>query len=400
MNLLTIEGAKSDSCASRRFALRNAQATIRPDARAVNTPTAIAQSWIGTTVYSRLCRTYDREKQTQPCAVCRGERHPRSRQPTAMHVRARTAAANRPTGLSAPALAKHTQLEAAEYLTRQSIAGAEWARRTRGATLLLDYFPLGDETDHLMYGIVAPDGPMHDTAITNAVVRVRARARQLVDRRLAELQALVEGDRGAMLLVSGDHGMRATWRVFRPNVTLAEAGLLTTDTSGVPMLSRTEALSPNGYFISINSTTHRGGIVPLDSAGQVVAAVIRALRAVRDADGEPVVIGAWTAAQLDSLGAGGAAGGDVYFELARGYRSSWDARGAVTAPASVDAGHGFLSTAADMRTVFCAYGDAFLARRTSPARTIDAAPTVAEWIGIRAPSDARGRSRLGDLLPR
>jgi hypothetical protein len=151
-----------------------------------------------------------------------------------MHVRARTAAANRPTGLSAPALAKHTQLEAAEYLTRQSIAGAEWARRTRGATLLLDYFPLGDETDHLMYGIVAPDGPMHDTAITNAVVRVRARARQLVDRRLAELQALVEGDRGAMLLVSGDHGMRATWRVFRPNVTLAEAGLLTTDTSGVP----------------------------------------------------------------------------------------------------------------------------------------------------------------------
>jgi len=291
-------------------------------------------------------------------------------------------------------------LEAAEYLTRQSIAGAEWAWRTRGATLLLDYFPLGDETDHLMYGIVASDGPMHDTAITNAVARVRARAWQLVDRRLAELQALVEGDRGAMLLVSGDHGMRATWRVFRPNVALAEAGLLTTGTSGVPMLSRTVALSPNGYFISINSTTHRGGIVPLDSAGQVVAAVIRALRAVRDADGEPVVIGAWTAAQLDSLGAGGAAGGDVYFELARGYRSSWDARGAVTAPASVDAGHGFLSTAADMRTVFCAYGDAFPARRTSPARTIDAAPTVAEWIGIRAPRDARGRSRLGDLLPR
>jgi hypothetical protein len=291
-------------------------------------------------------------------------------------------------------------LDAAEYQTRQSIRGAEWAWRTRDATLLLDYFPLGDETDHMFYGIVSPDGPPREAALVSAIGRVRTRAWQLVDRRLGALQEMVAGEAGAMLLVSGDHGMRTTWRTFRPNVALADAWLVARDDEGRPVLRGTRALSANGYYIRINTTAHREGIVPPDSAAAVARAVIAALRAVRDSAGTAVVTGAWTAAELDSLGAGGPAGGDVYFELAPGYRSSWDTRGPVTGPSPVDGGHGFLSTAPDMHTVLCAYGDGIAPRRTGPARTIDAAPTVAEWLGMPAPRDARGRSLLSELLGR
>jgi hypothetical protein len=291
-------------------------------------------------------------------------------------------------------------LDAAEYQTRQSIRGSEWAWRIRDATLLLDYFPLGDETDHMFYGIVSFDGPPRDPALVSAIRRVRARAWQLVDRRLGDLQELVAGDANAMLLVSGDHGMRTTWRTFRPNVALADARLLARDDNGRPVLGGTRALSANGYYIKINTTAHREGIVPPDSADEVARAVIAALRSVRDSAGTAVVTGAWIAAELDSLGVGGAAGGDVYFELAPGYRSSWDTRGPVTTSSPIEGGHGFRSTAPDMQTVLCAYGEGIAPRRTGPVRTIDAAPTVAEWLGMPAPRDARGRSVLSELLGR
>ena len=290
-------------------------------------------------------------------------------------------------------------LDAAEYATRQSIRGADWSWRTRRPRLLLDYFALGDETDHLLYGTVSPDGPPRDPALVAATARVRTRAWQLVDRRLAALQALVDDEPSALLLVSGDHGMRATWRAFRVNVALADAGLLRLD-GGRIALDRTHALSPNGYWINVNDTRHRGGIVPPDSADAVAMRAIAVLRAVRGSDGEAVVTGAWTAAELDSLGAGGPAGGDVYFELGPGYSVSRDLRGPVTSMGAVMASHGFLSTAPDMRTVLCAFGRAAAPRRAGPTRTIDAAPTIAEWIGMPAPRDARGRSRLGELLGR
>jgi predicted AlkP superfamily phosphohydrolase/phosphomutase len=291
-------------------------------------------------------------------------------------------------------------LDAAEYQTRQTMRGSEWAWRTRGAALLLDYFSLGDETDHLMYGIVSSEGPAHDPALVAAVSRVRTRAWELVDLRLGALQQLVAGDADAILVVSGDHGMRTTWRTFRPNVALADAGLLERDGTGRPVLARTQALTTNGNFININDDHHLGGIVRQDSVAAVAARVIAALLAVRGDDAEPVVTAAWTAAELDSLGAGGPAGGDVYYELASGYRFSWDSRGAVTSPATLDAGHGFLPTSPDMHTVLCAMSDGIAPRRIGPARTIDAAPTVAEWIGIPAPRNARGRSLVAELLGR
>jgi hypothetical protein len=291
-------------------------------------------------------------------------------------------------------------LETAELVTRQFIRGSEWAWREVRPSLLVDYFPLGDEVDHAFYGWTARESPHWAPETAARAQAVREHAWALVDLRLGHLRGLVAADPAAALFVSGDHGMRATWRTFRPNVALAAAGLLATDAGGRIDLAWTRALSPNGYWVSVNRTAWRGGIVPPAEEAAAVAAAERALLAARDEAGRPVVTRIWRAAEHDSLGLGGPVGGDLYYETAEGFRWSGDPRGPVAGPSGADAGHGFPSVASDMWTVLCAEGAAFGPRRIGPGRTIDATPTVAEWLGIPAPADARGRSLLAALLGR
>ena len=62
--------------------------------------------------------------------------------------------------------------------------------------------------------------------------------------------------------------------------------------------------------------------------------------------------------------------------------------------------HGYPSIRADMQTVFCMAGAAVTPHRLPPGRATDVAPSVAEWLGMRPPADAVGRSILGALLGR
>jgi hypothetical protein len=288
-------------------------------------------------------------------------------------------------------------LESLELLTRQSMLGVEWAWQELGASLLLDYFPLIDEIEHIWYGYMSRDTPHHDAALAQRIQQVRQRAWMLADMRMGHLLRLVAASPDAALFVSGDHGMRPTWRTFRPNVALIRAGLLTLDTAGRIDLARTRALSPNGYWVVVNSTDWRGGIVTPSEAPAVLAAAERALLDARGSDGNRVVTRLWRAAEHDSLGMGGPVGGELYFSLADGYYWSRDTRGPLTSDASPSGNHGFPPVERDMYTVLCAYGRAFGPKRIGPARTIDAAPTVAAWLGVRAPRQAVGRSRLREL---
>lgn len=291
-------------------------------------------------------------------------------------------------------------LETAELLTRQSMRGVEWLWNTHRPTLLLDYFPLIDNFEHAVYGYVDPASPRYDAAIASRVQELRRRAWALADLRLAHLRRLqrAAGLSTTALFVSGDHGMRSLWRTFRPNVALARAGLLATDTAGRIDLSRTRALSPNGYWVNANRVAWEGGIVQQAEEASVLAAAEQALLAARGIDGAPVVTRVFRAAEHDSLGLGGPVGGDLYYELGPGYSWTSSARGAVVEEMpEPDANHGFPSVSPDMYTVLCTEGLAFPARRLGPARTIDVAPTVAEWLGITPPSTARGRSLLGEL---
>jgi hypothetical protein len=297
--------------------------------------------------------------------------------------------------------AERRYLETAELVTRQFMAGTEWAWRTRRPALLLDYFPMIDEVDHQLLGLVTPGAPGYDAGVAARLQEVRATVWALADLRLAALRALAGGDRDAALFVSGDHGMRPVWHEFRPNVALARAGLLATDAAGRVDVARSRALSTNGYYVALNRRAWKHGTVTPAEERAVLDSAARALLAARGPDGQPIVTRLWRATDTDTLGLGGPAGGDLYYELAAGYGFSARARGDEGAPLDRPGGsHGFPSVAGDMRTVLCASGAGIAARRTAPARTIDAAPTVSEWLGIHPPAHAVGRSRLAELLER
>jgi hypothetical protein len=138
--------------------------------------------------------------------------------------------------------------------------------------------------------------------------------------------------------------------------------------------------------------------VPPAEEASVLREAEQALLAARGADWAPVVTRIFRAAEHDSLGLGGPIGGDLYYEVAPGYSWTSSARGPVVDPtADADANHGFPSVSPDMYTVFCAEAVAFPPRRLGPARTIDVAPTVAEWLGIKPPPTVKGRSLLREF---
>jgi hypothetical protein len=293
-------------------------------------------------------------------------------------------------------------LESQELVTRQFMRGSEWGWSEMGAELLTDYFPLGDETDHRWFGLVDRSTPKYDPKIGEPLREMRERSWQLVDLRLGHLRELVSrsvaAGEEAALFVTGDHGMRSTWRIFRPNAALREAGLLELDTAGRVDPARSRAVAPTGYFVSLNRTAWRSGTVSPADEARVLAEAERALLAARTPEGTPIVTRIFRASADDSLGLGGPVGGDLYFETAPGYRWTWRGDGPVSEEGALDAGHGFASTAPDMHTVFCAYGPAFAPRRIPGMLVIHAAPTVSEWLGASPPAHARGRSVLSDLL--
>lgn len=292
--------------------------------------------------------------------------------------------------------AERRWLETAELMTRESIRGAQWMWRSRQPRLFLDYFALGDDTDHTFWGIVSRESAGYDAAVARTAQAVRAHAWALVDRRVAAVREMASAS-GAALFVSGDHGMRATWRTFRANVLLARAGLLALGANGQIDLSRSAAVSPNGYWISVNRVAWRDGIVSPAREREVIDSVSAILRSAHGPDGQPIVSRIYVATEHDSLGLGGPTGGDVYFGLAEGYSYDGGTSGDVTGVSGARGAHGFPSVDADMHTALCASGPGFSAHRLPPARTIDLAPTVLEWVGVEPAVTVRGRSLLDGM---
>ena len=292
--------------------------------------------------------------------------------------------------------AEERVLETAELMTRQWERGAEWMWRHGDPTLFLDYFPLGDTSDHQLLGYLNEAWPDFDPALAAEVGAFRARLWNLVDRRVRHVRELAQ-EAGAPFFLMGDHGMRTSWYQFLPNRALAEAGLLFLDDDGNIDLSRTRAVSPNGYWITVNSTEFREGIVPFDEIPSVVAEARAALEAVRGPDGNPVVTRTFTPEEYPEFGLGGAAGGDLYFGTAPGYRWSWRHWGEAVELAGIWGSHGFPPDEPDMFTVFCAEGPGFSPKRIPARPTTVMAPTLADVVGLPAPRDAVGTSVLDEL---
>jgi predicted AlkP superfamily phosphohydrolase/phosphomutase len=286
-------------------------------------------------------------------------------------------------------------LETAELQTRQFIRGSRWVWQHRRPDLQTEYFSLGDGLDHTWLGLVTPTVPGVTREIAERVGAMRNRGWSLVDARLAALDSLAR-DGGALLVVAGDHGMRPTWKAFNVNSLLRDGGLLVTrgDDPRRPDLARSRALSPTGYFVNLNHRARKDGIVAPAEAEPVADSVVALLASLRGPDGSRVVPRTWRPVPDDSLGIGGAAGGDVYFSLAPGYAYSATLADSVITGREPHGSHGHPSIERDMLTVLCAIGPGVGGRRLPTARIIDAAPTVSSWLRIGPPLDARGVSLL------
>lgn len=295
-------------------------------------------------------------------------------------------------------IAERRYLETAELITRQFMRGAEWLWNEKSAEFMLDYFPLSDAIDHTVLGYLEESAPMYDEVLAEKIKSFRADVWGYTDMRVRHLMDLA-AEKNAAFFITGDHGMRSSWNVFNPNAALKDAGLLVLTDEGEIDLSQTKALAPNGYWITINTEEWSEGIVPLDERDEVILAVKEALSNVLTAEGESVVTKIYTAEEYPDLGLGGQAGGDVYWGLKEGFRSSFSTRATDAIEESdLRTGHGFPSTDPDMYTAFCAQGGGFTTNRINGVKTIDIAPTVADYLGISAPRDAKGVSVLEKLM--
>jgi len=291
--------------------------------------------------------------------------------------------------------AEYRYLETAELLTRQLMRGTDWGWRTYRPELAIDYFPYPDEALHTFLGYADPATPGVSNAARENAARMLKRTYALIDLRLEQMRRLASSEPNTRLFVTGEHGMRPTWLGFKPNVALREAGILHADSAGNIDLARTQAAATRGGWISVNRVGRKGGIVPRDSVDAVLARVEQVLRAVRDSAGTPIITEIFRAGSPagDSLGIGGPTGGDLYFGLAPGYYWGPVVTGAMVVPLAFPMGeHGFPSLDHDMRPLGCMVEAGVAGKRIGMIRSIDLAPSVADWLGIRAPADARGNS--------
>jgi predicted AlkP superfamily pyrophosphatase or phosphodiesterase len=289
--------------------------------------------------------------------------------------------------------AERRYLETVGLVARQFTRLADFALDRTARDLLVTYLPYPDEALHVWRGYLEPSLPGHDAALA-------ARLRPFLDEVLKVADAYVghlaaRADARTILAVAGDHGMGGASRLLRPNVALAQAGLLALDPRGAIDLARTKAVyfPGNSVFVLLNRKSRAGGVVAPEEEDAVRAAVAAALGAVRDpASGRPVVLELLdprTAGQEPSFG--GPTGGDLYLSLLPGYDVSASTTGAVVEEIAPRGMHGLDPRRNEMQAGFVVAGPGVAAGADLGAiRQIDVAPTLAALLGLEPPAQATG----------
>lgn len=285
-----------------------------------------------------------------------------------------------------------------EFLKR----GTRYALRRWNPDLLFHYTPWSDSAGHTWMGVLDPGSPRYDRAVAGRLWPYYAQVFALQDAWLGEI--IDAAGQGAVVCLVSDHGMEGVGKTFSPNAVLEKSGLLARATDGAIDLARTKIAAPpwGDYFVSVNGADWKNGIVAAQEREAVLRAATDALLAATDPEtGRRVVTAVFRPGQVLDLGIGGAAGGDLYLDLAPGYvpTSQLLAQAVETRPSPIGTGmHGFFPLRQRMQAI-CYLGGAGVARgRQIPGiRQIDIAPTLARLLGIPAPKDARGHV-LGDVF--
>jgi len=254
--------------------------------------------------------------------------------------------------------------------------------------LSFHYTPMSDSAGHMLYGAFFPGGKPVTGNIADKLWDVYARVLELQDDWLGDILKTVQGE--AIVSVTGDHGMEGNHSTLFLNKALADAGLLAWDDKGQIDLSKTKIMVPpwSDFFLVVNSTDRKNGIVKPEDKEAVVELARQALGGLKDPrTGQAVVVGLMDPTTHVGFGIGGKNGGDLYVEPAPGYYPSNRKSDSLVADLGpIGAGnHGFLPMRRSMQTVLYAMGPGLPRKNLGAIRQIDVMPFLAEKIGVTFP---------------
>ncbi len=235
-------------------------------------------------------------------------------------------------------LAERRLLETLELHARQTMRHTRALDAEFSPRLLVDYLSTADDMLHAWWGLAA--------AGDSFLERYRRWGFQIVDWRIGELKQMMRP--GDSIVVVSDHGMGAVNKELRVNSLLRELGY------------RDRVAAQDHFLI----TEPRGNLALLEEVRGKLA-LFR--------DNGTSVFGDWLRPNEAGakFGIGGAAGGDLYFDLAPGYKAVNDeTKGAVTALAEPKGEHGPLPTRPEILALFIANGPR-VGQHPLPVRSVD-----------------------------
>jgi predicted AlkP superfamily phosphohydrolase/phosphomutase len=208
-------------------------------------------------------------------------------------------------------------VETIALVTRQFARLNDFAFERTPWDLLVTYLPFPDEALHRWYGVLDPTLAGHDPELARRVRPFLDRVLAIVDAYVGQVAERAGSD--AIVAVASDHGMTSDTRYFKPNVALAQAGLLALDAAGRIDLARTKAVyfPGNSGYVVINRQGRPGGLVPPADEEDVRRRVAAALTSYKDpAAGRPLGVTV-TDVRVPPSGPklGGPHAGDLFVEV-------------------------------------------------------------------------------------
>jgi predicted AlkP superfamily phosphohydrolase/phosphomutase len=179
---------------------------------------------------------------------------------------------------------------------------------------------------------------------------------QIIDERVTQLSQLLK-EEDHMVVVS-DHGMTAMHTELRINKLLEELG----------------------YKGRVAAQDHF--LIAKDKDPAILEEVKQKLDSFRDGETKVFTEWFWPKEAATKFGIGGPFGGDLYFDLAPGYKStSGTSKPTIQKLEKVKGEHGPLPTRPDLQALFIAYGPNLHSRAAS-MKTTNIAPLVLSLLGF------------------
>jgi hypothetical protein len=270
-------------------------------------------------------------------------------------------------GQGGDGVAERRYLETVELVVRQLTRHTLRLDERLRPRLLVGYYPVIDDIEHLWFGI-SPQG-------ITGIDPYRAWGYAALDE---GLKPLVNRFRKDAVLFSSDHGMAGNTHEIRMGSLLAELGFAK------------DSVVPNASCLFVNTVDWKRGIVPLAEREGLVDSLEGKLKAQ----------GLFSAFRRqpelsERFGLRGAVAPDLCFDVKAGYYPSDSTRSpAILAYPLAQGEHGFDPMRADMQSYLLASGRGI--RRLGGAsktvfRAIDVSPTACALLGLHGPAQAKGR---------